>query len=464
VLRIFRHYLSAGTLCLFVCEGILVTTVLYVAANSIAPLRLQSSDYIGAILVPALFNSLLMYAMGLYHQRHLADLWRLIPRLLVLFCVSAPVVLVSWHISLISPEPGDGQRLVTYVSWAAVLLACILIVRLSYVSLAKLTVTPHRVLVVGVGKLAAEIEYLVTQQHRHSDAEIVAYVPLTKVTPEVPTSRVWEVTTSLLDIARKTSTKEIVVALDERRGVPLDALLEARMEGMKITDYLSFWERETRRVNLKALDPSWLIYSDGFRVGSVMNAALKRLLDIAASLALLIVSLPTLFVAALAIRLDSRGPILYKQERVGRNGATFNIYKFRTMCVDAESSGVPQWAAVRDARITRIGSFLRMTRIDELPQIINVLRGDMSFVGPRPERPFFVEGLGRDIPYYTARHRVRPGITGWAQINHPYGASIEDARTKLSYDLYYIKNYSFLFDLLIMLATAHAVLVNKGAR
>ena len=463
MLRIFRHYLSAGAVGLFLCEAVLVTSILYVAANSVAPLRLQSSDYIGAILVPALFTSMLMYALGLYQTRHLADLWRLIPRLVVLLCVSAPVVLISWKISLLEPAPGDALRVVTYGSWAAILLACILIVRLSYVSLAKLAVTPHRVLVVGVGKLAAEIEQLAAE-HRHSDTEVVAYVPLAKAPLEVPSSRVWEMTTSLLDIARKTTAKEIVVALDERRGVPLGPLLEARMEGMRITDYLSFWEREARRVNLKALDPSWLIYSDGFRVGSMMNTALKRLLDIAASVALLIVSLPTLLVAALAIRLDSRGPIFYRQERVGLGGTTFNVYKFRTMCVDAESAGVPQWAAVRDPRITRVGSFLRMTRIDELPQVINVLRGDMSFVGPRPERPFFVESLSREIPYYSARHRVRPGITGWAQINHPYGASTEDARVKLSYDLYYIKNYSFLFDLLIMLATAHAVLVNNGAR
>jgi len=455
--------MSAGALCLFVCEAIMVASVLYAAANSVAPMRLQASNYVGAIFVPVLANSMVMYALGLYQPRQLADFWRSLPRLVALLCVTAPIVLVSWNISFLRPEPGDGQRILTYASWAAILLACILILRLSYVSLAKVAVAPNRVLVVGVGKLAAEIEYLVSQR-RDSDTEIVAYVPLTKVTPEVPSSRVWEVTTSLLDIARKTAAKEIVVALDDRRGVPLGSLLEARMEGMRITDYLSFWERETRRVNLKALDPSWLIYSDGFRVGSVMNAALKRLLDILASLALLIVSLPTLLLATLAIRLDSKGPIFYKQERVGRYGTTFNIYKFRTMCVDAESSGIPQWASVRDSRITRIGSFLRMTRIDELPQVINVLRGDMSFVGPRPERPFFVESLSRDIPYYTERHRVRPGITGWAQINHPYGASIEDAKTKLSYDLYYIKNYSFLFDLLIMLATTHAVLVNKGGR
>jgi sugar transferase (PEP-CTERM system associated) len=464
VLRIFRHYLSAGALCLFVCEGILVATILYAAANSIASLHLQSSDYVGAIFIPALANSMLMYAMGLYQPRQLEDFWRSLPRLLALLCVSAPIVLISWKISLLRAEDASGARIATYVSWAAVLLACILLVRLSYVGLAKVAVTPHRVLVVGVGKLAAEIERLTSDRERQdSDTEIVAYVPLTETAPEVPSARIWAPTSSLLDVARKTAANEIVVALDERRGVPLQPLLEARMEGMRITDYLSFWERETRRVNLKALDPSWLIYSDGFRVGSMMNAGLKRLLDITVSLALLIASFPMLVLAAVAVRLDSRGPIFYKQERVGRYGASFNIYKFRTMRVDAEAGGVPQWAAARDPRITRIGSFLRMTRIDELPQVINVLRGDMSFVGPRPERPFFVQSLTRDIPFYAERHRVRPGITGWAQINHPYGASIEDAKAKLSYDLYYIKNYSFLFDLLIILSTAHAVLVNKGA-
>lgn len=462
MLRIFRHYLSAGALCLFVCEGIMVAVILYIAANSVASLRLQSSEYIGAILIPAVANSMLMYAMGLYQPRQLEDFWRSLPRLLALLCISAPIVLVSWNISLLKADDVGGARFATYASWAAILLAAILIIRLSYVGLAKVAVTPHRVLVVGAGKLAAEIEYLANEEEK-SETEIVAYVPMTDAAPQVPSSRVWAATTSLLDIARKTQANEIVVALDERRGVPLQPLLEARMEGMKITDYLSFWERETRRVNLKALDPSWLIYSDGFRVATVMNAALKRFLDIAVSLGLLIASLPMLLLAAAAIRLDSKGPIFYKQERVGRYGATFNVYKFRTMRVDAEQNGVPQWAAARDPRITRIGSFLRMTRIDELPQVINVLRGDMSFVGPRPERPFFVQSLTRDIPFYSERHRVRPGITGWAQINYPYGASIEDAKAKLSYDLYYIKNYSFLFDLLIILSTAHAVLVNKGA-
>jgi len=199
-------------------------------------------------------------------------------------------------------------------------------------------------------------------------------------------------------------------------------------------------------------------------MGTLTNALLKRALDLSMSVALLLFTLPTLILAAIAIRLDSPGPILYRQERVGKNGTLFTIYKFRTMRVDSESNGIPQWAAPRDPRITRVGWFLRMTRIDELPQIVNVLRGDMSFVGPRPERPFFVDSLSASIPYYSERHRVRPGITGWAQINYVYGASIDDAKVKLSYDLYYIKNYSFLFDFLIILSTAEAVFFRKGAR
>jgi exopolysaccharide biosynthesis polyprenyl glycosylphosphotransferase len=191
---------------------------------------------------------------------------------------------------------------------------------------------------------------------------------------------------------------------------------------------------------------------------------LKRLLDVFASLALLALTLPTLLLAALAIKLDSEGPVFYRQERVGRGGKPVHVYKFRTMRVDAELASGPQWASVQDPRVTRIGGFLRRMRIDELPQILNVLKGEMSLVGPRPERPHFVTTLGAQIPFYAERHAMRPGITGWAQVNYPYGASIEDARAKLSYDLYYIKNFSFVFDLLILLSTARAVFFDDGAR
>lgn len=402
---------------------------------------------------------MLLYALGLYGHAQLQDFRGSAPRLAAFLVIFTPLVIISLNNNV---APTRTPSVLVYASWTAVLFIGILLARLAYLTMAKATLSPRRVLVVGIGKLAAELEYLTSQ--RHSNTKVVGYVGLTKETPAVPSGRVLASASSLLSAARESAVNEVVVALDDRRGAPLAPLLEARMEGIKITTYLSFWERETRRVNLRALDPSWLIYSDGFRVSTVMNGILKRALDILASLFLLILTLPTMLLVAAAIRIESAGPVFYKQERVGRNGTVFQIYKFRTMRADAENSGIPQWASLRDPRITRIGSFLRLMRIDELPQVLNVLRGDMSFVGPRPERPFFVESLSRDIPFYLERHRVRPGITGWAQINYPYGASIEDAKAKLSYDLYYIKNFSLLFDLLIILSTAQAILFNKGGR
>lgn len=458
--------MSAAAVCLFACECGIITLVLFVAANSVAPIDSSSPDalqrYLGAVLIPALFTSLLLYALGLYDRYRLEHIRGSLSRLTAFLFIAGPIVVISLNLSLMTVGRSDGNAALLYVSWTAALFSCILLVRLGYVALVRAMLSPHRVLVVGVGKLAAELEYL-THDGR-SNTDIVGYVPLTRETPQVPEARTLATTASVLAAARETAAHEIVVALDDRRGAPLGPLLEARMEGIKITNYLTFLERETRRVNLKALDPSWLIYSDGFRVSTATNAILKRVLDILASLAVLILMLPTMLLVALAIRLDSPGPIFYRQERIGRHGITFKIFKFRTMRADAERGGIPQWASVHDPRITRIGSVLRLLRIDELPQVLNVLRGEMSFVGPRPERPFFVQSLSRDIPFYAERHRVRPGITGWAQINYPYGASIEDARAKLSYDLYYIKNYSLLFDLLIILSTAQAVLFNKGGR
>jgi sugar transferase (PEP-CTERM system associated) len=381
---------------------------------------------------------------------------------MAVFAIFTLIVALTMALVLV-PAEAPGDRTLLYASVAGIAFAGVLFARLGFVTITRVAVKPRRVLVVGVGKLAAEIEYMMSRQ-QGATSEIVGYVALGNEKPEIPQTRIRPFKKSLVEFAHEHDIKELVIAIADRRGASLQPLLEARMQGITITNYLSFWERETRRVHLHALDPSWLIYSDGFRMGTLTNAFLKRALDIVASGGLLLFTLPTLLLAAIAIRLDSPGPILYRQERVGKNGTLFNIYKFRTMRADSESNGIPQWAAHHDPRITRVGWFLRMARIDELPQILNVLRGDMSFVGPRPERPFFVDGLSKSIPYYSERHRVRPGITGWAQINYVYGASVEDAKVKLSYDLYYIKNYSFLFDLLIILSTAEAVFLKGGAR
>jgi sugar transferase (PEP-CTERM system associated) len=467
VIRIFRHSYSAATLLLFLCETAAVTIFLFAALHYFAASATVSdaeiSRRLGLALGLAVCNGVLMFSMGLYGPQHVANIRRILPRLVACLLLGAPLLSRSLSWGSLAEGTPDVHHAVLFASWTTLVFAGVVMARLVARPFTRARMGAHRVLVVGAGKLAADIEYLMSQE-KHTTADVVGYVALVNEPPGVPQSRLLANDKSLIQIAREHGVKEIVVALDDRRGAPLQPLLDARMEGMTITSYLSFWERETRRVNMNALDPSWLIYADGFHFGTATNLALKRFLDVAVSLLLLVLTLPLLLIAAVAVRLDSKGPIFYRQERVGAAGKPFDMYKFRTMRVDAESVGGPQWAALADPRVTRVGAFLRRTRIDELPQILNVLKGEMSFVGPRPERPYFVDHLAEQVPFYLERHRVRPGITGWAQINYPYGASIEDARAKLSYDLYYIKNFSFLFDLLIILSTAEVVLFHKTAR
>ena len=265
-----------------------------------------------------------------------------------------------------------------------------------------------------------------------------------------------------LQLATAHDVDQIVVAPDERRGMRLERLLDCKKNGFPVVQHLEFVEREARRVDLNRIELGWFLYSDGFYFGP-LDRALKRMLDIAVSLVFLAFGSLLLLPAAIAIKLQDGGPVFYAQTRVTQGGRHFCILKLRTMRVDAERGGAV-WAAAADDRITRTGRFLRQTRIDELPQLINVLRGDMSLVGPRPERPEFIGELIEQIPLYDERHTVKAGLTGWAQINYPYGASIEDTRAKLGYDLYYVKNFSVAFDLLIILQTLRVVLFPSGVR
>lgn len=466
MLRIVRHYHSASALLLFFVEAVLAGAAACGAYYSL--LGTDAFDGVGnaakiaAFVGQGLLIATIMYSVGLYERPNRNDLGKVGVRLGVCLVIAIPIlILASEYIAALNFKT-SSQRSVFYLLLTVGVVVIVVASRLIYRTFAQVASVPHRILVVGVGSYAAEICRLATDR-RNTDDVVVGYYNLKDEVVRVSANTILPSNTPLLDTIRANGVKELVIALDDRRGAPLRALLDARMAGITVTSYLSFWERETRRINLANLEPGWLIYSDGFRISSLTNAMLKRCLDIGASLFLLTLSLPVLLVAAIAIRLGSGGGILYSQERVGRNGAVFQIYKLRTMRANAEQ-GVPTWATARDPRITRVGAFLRLTRIDELPQLYNVLKGDMSVIGPRPERPFFVEDLTRQIPYYSERHRVRPGITGWAQINYPYGASIDDAKEKLSYDLYYIKNFSMLFDVLILLATIQTVLWNKGAR
>lgn len=258
----------------------------------------------------------------------------------------------------------------------------------------------------------------------------------------------------------------IVVALEDRRGrLPIDDLLQCRVSGVQIDDAPSFYEQLTGKILLSDLRPSWLVFSPGFSRPRRLMRASKRVFEFVSASVLLVLTAPLLALVALAIRLDSRGPVLYRQPRVGERGRVFNLYKLRTMRVDAEAATGPVWAtAQRDARVTRLGRLLRKLRLDELPQLVNVVRGEMSFVGPRPERPHFVEQLRKVIPYYDQRHSTRPGITGWAQVKFGYGSTIEDSERKLQFDLYYIKNMSLLLDLAIVVDTFKVMVVGRGAR
>jgi len=256
----------------------------------------------------------------------------------------------------------------------------------------------------------------------------------------------------------------VVAAEDRRRALPVAEILESKMAGVAVLDILSFFERECGRVKLDVLQPSWLIYSEGFRQ-SMVRAAVKRLFDLLVCALFLLFGWPFALLTALAVWLESglRGPVIYRQRRVGENGREFTLYKFRSMRSDAEGDGVARWAKKDDDRVTRVGRVIRKLRLDEWPQIYNVLHGDMSFVGPRPERPEFVANLHERSRWYQERHRVKPGITGWAQVYFPYGSSEEDALKKLEYDLFYVKNYSLFLDLVILIHTVEVVLWRRGA-
>lgn len=324
-----------------------------------------------------------------------------------------------------------------------------------------------RILVIGAGKRANTL----TELRRKSDQfgfNIIGFTHFRGEEDMVDEDKVINLTMPLVDFVDKHDVDEIVLAIgDRRKGIPMHELLECKMRGVDIIDVITFFERETGKIRLDQLHPSWLLFSDGFNQ-SVFRDFSKRSFDILASAFLLAITWPFMLIAALLIWIESGCkwgvPILFRQVRVGEGGRPFQVLKFRSMVVDAEKSGKAQWATKNDSRITKVGGFIRKVRIDELPQIYNVLRGDMSFVGPRPERPEFVVMLSEKIPYYSERHNVKPGITGWAQLLYPYGSSEQDALEKLQFDLYYVKNHSIFLDFLILLQTAEVVLFGRGAR
>jgi len=344
----------------------------------------------------------------------------------------------------------------------AALAAAVAVVSLR-LALPALVGPPRRLLVFGAGRRAWELA-LALQRDAEDRVEVVGFVPLPGAEGSVPADRLLAAGGSVLETARRVRADWIVVAVEDPRSrIPVEQLAEARLAGFACFTPAMLVERLLRRIPVEGLRASEIAFADGFGQ-SRFHHLCKRIIDVVAAGGGLLLAAPILLVAAIAIKIDSRGPLFYSQPRIGRHGRIFSVVKLRTMRVDAEASGAPQWAKLDDPRVTRVGRLLRKTRIDEIPQLWAVLKGDMSLVGPRPERPFFVEQLKQVIPWYAAREVVPPGVTGWAQLRYPYGASIEESKAKLEYDLYYIKNGSAFLDLAILFHTVRHVLTGRGAR
>ena len=361
------------------------------------------------------------------------------------------------------PSVGEYRDSLPYAAMLGA--AGLIVVRVLLVPRLNTGVLQRRVLILGTAEEAAVVDAALRRLAGRGVAVAGFYQtdPLGPV--EVPRDRIMPAGESLEALVDKLSIQVIVVAVREQRGgaLPLTELLNCRLRGIEVTDVPGVLERVTGTVPVETLKSSWLIYGKGFSQGSARRSV-KRAFDIVMATLLLVVASPVMLVAAIAILLESGRPIIFRQERAGLGGRPFMLLKFRSMRADAEKDGVPQWASSGDPRITQVGRLLRRARIDELPQLFNVLRGEMSFVGPRPERPFFVAQLTEQVPFYGARHSVKPGITGWAQVRYCYGASVEDAVRKLELDLYYVKNHSLFLDLVILVNTVRVVLLGEGAR
>jgi sugar transferase (PEP-CTERM system associated) len=398
-----------------------------------------------------------MIAVGVYGSDALRSMRYATARLLV--AISLGIIALS-VVYFMVPGHTLWRSNLFYAMFIA--MALLVFIRILLGGLLGTAVFRRRVLVLGAGDRAERLRQL--GERIEAGFVIVGFIGMSDSAPVIKEAINRNAIHNLTRYVENLGVSEVVLALEERRNaLPLKDLLRIKTTGVHVNDFSTFMERETGRVDLDTVNPSWLIFSDGFSSGRMISSAMKRIFDICASLLLLMLTAPVIALFAILVKLDSRGPAFFRQTRVGLYGQNFSLIKLRSMRTDAEKGGA-QWAAKDDPRVTRVGRLIRKLRIDELPQAWTVLKGEMSFVGPRPERPEFVSDLEDKLPYYAERHMVKPGITGWAQINYPYGASIEDSRHKLEYDLYYAKNYSPFLDLLILLQTLRVVLWNEGAR
>ena len=462
MIRLFKHYVPNAVLLL----GLFDIALLMLAAELGWTIRAGQLDMLVEPLhtrLPQLVSfaatmEVAMVAVGVYSAESLQSIRYAMVRLIVAIALG---VLALSAVFFLVPALSLWRSNLLYAMGIAVVALVVLRVLLGKTLGSQ--AFKRRVVVLGAGARAERLKRLA--QRPGAGFAVVGYVSMSEANRVIPEAIARDAIYNLADHVVLLNASEVVLALEERRNaLPLKDLLRIKTTGVHVNDTSTFLERETGRVDLDSVNPSWLIFSDGFSSGRMLSGVFKRLFDITASLVLLILTLPLIALTALAVKLESKGPAFYRQQRVGLFGVPFDCLKIRSMRTDAEVGGKAVWAAEDDPRITRVGRIIRKIRVDELPQCWSVLKGEMSFVGPRPERPQFVEDLESKLPYYAERHMVKPGITGWAQINYPYGASIEDSRQKLEYDLYYAKNYSPFLDLLILLQTLRVVLWPSGAR
>ena len=467
MLKIFRHHIPVWPVLELVADGILCFVAVLLAASRLPgpldhPHTLPDSNVVLAAAAFAGFMALMYSFVGLYRQGAIrVSLRALFGRALVALTMGSFVACLALN------SQGDGRYAWLLLFYAVPVMAVGAIAIRSLGHMARrASVGARRVLIIGTGPEARSVAADLASDGaaRHT---VVGFYPTggTEDSIDGLCAPVFPTGLSIDAVARKHNLDEVIVAVREQRGggVPMDQLLACRIRGIPVLDLAGFFERAKGQVPIDSLKASWLVYGHGF-VQDRFRTVIKRAFDLVMSSALLLIALPVMVLTAIAIKLDSRGPIIYRQERVGLGGQSFMCLKFRSMSTDAEKDGVARWATKNDARVTRVGSFIRKCRIDELPQLLSVLHGEMSLVGPRPERPSFVQQLHAEIPFYDIRHSVKPGVTGWSQVRYSYGASVEDARKKHQFDLYYVKNNSLFLDLLVLVETVSVVLFREGAQ
>jgi sugar transferase (PEP-CTERM system associated) len=457
VIRLFNVYYPVRTLILLVGEALIVGTslllgVMYANWEDSYLVLVYEHGYV-KIIALTLLVLLGSHWFDLYDTSRLTTKGELYFRLLM---VPGLLAFVLAAVSYFRPEYelGYGATEVGLLILTAALFGW----RMGFTWLLQLPILIERVYVLGTGEQAQRL-VLGLRKNPEIGVEVAGWTGKMEgaVTRE-------SVAAHLKEVVHKHNVHRVIVAMPDRRGkIPMQELLDLRMQGVKVEEATSWLEKISGKIEVEHLYPSWIVFGDGFRRSSIFQFS-RRVLSIVISLTGLVLALPVIPFVVLAIKLDSKGPVFYTQTRVGKLGKIFKVVKFRTMREDAEASGGPQWAGDNDPRVTRIGKFLRTSRLDEIPQLWCVLNGDMAFVGPRPERPEFVEWLSKEIPYYGVRHMIRPGITGWAQVKYKYGSTVDDAREKLQYDLFYMKNASFGLDFMIMFLTIKTVILRRGAQ